>query len=106
MIIPEVMDFFISNFTGGDDNVRMSPDLNPMLRTDFQMLPKTLLLLAELDPLRDESIEYHKKLTECQVDSSLHVVNGVQHGFFNNPILLKNAFEELQQQVVKFFEKF
>ncbi len=106
IIIPEVMEFLITNFTGDNESLRTDPKLNPLLRSDFRKLPKTLLVLAELDPLRDQSIEYHKKLTESNVDSSLHVVKGVQHGFFNEPVPLKNAFGEAQQKIVKFFESF
>jgi acetyl esterase len=53
----------------------------PGRATDLAGLPATYVLTAELDPLRDEGIEYARRLMEAGVPTELHTVAGACHGF-------------------------
>jgi acetyl esterase len=60
----------------------------------YDNLPPTLFIVAEYDPLRDESYEYSKRLTAAGVDSEVFLSKGAVHGYFTAP----GAFAELCSQ--------
>ena len=45
------------------------------------MLPSALITCSELDPLRDEAIDYAVRLMRAGVATELHVFPGTCHGF-------------------------
>ena len=61
---------------------RQNPYFAPLLAEDFSHLPKTLVLTAQLDPLRDEGEDYAKKLQAAGNDVELHRIENAFHGFF------------------------
>ena len=60
-----------------------SPLAAPMRAASFAGLPKTLILTAEFDPLRDEGEEYGQKLEEAAVEVVRYRYPGMIHGFVN-----------------------
>ena len=103
ILTPEVIDWFIKNLTDSESLVNL-PALSPILKEDFTKIPETLIIAAELDPLVDHSKHYFKRLQENNIKSVLKIIKGVPHGFFSHPILMKNSFTELQNEVVDYFE--
>ena len=61
---------------------RQNPYFAPLMETDYRNLPRTLLLTAELDPLRDEGEEYGRRLKEAGNDVQQYRIEGAFHGFF------------------------
>jgi acetyl esterase len=59
----------------------VSPYAAPGRATDLAGLPAAYVLTAELDPLRDEGIDYARRLMEGGVPTELHTVAGACHGF-------------------------
>jgi len=59
----------------GDD-----PRISPLLG-NLERLPPHLVFVAGRDPLRDEGIEYIKRLTAAEVPVRFHIYNGVPHNF-------------------------
>jgi acetyl esterase len=53
----------------------------PARRSRFEGLPDTLITCAEIDPLRDEAIEYAQRLLRAGVGTELHVFPRACHGF-------------------------
>jgi acetyl esterase len=51
------------------------------LWADHKGLPPALVQVGELDPLRDENVEYAKALKAAGVDANAIVYPGQQHGF-------------------------
>ncbi len=59
----------------------ISVEAAPGRADDLAGLPATLITCAELDPLRDEAIDYALRLMWAGVTTELHVFAGTCHGF-------------------------
>ncbi|MFZ3496914.1 alpha/beta hydrolase [Streptomyces sp. 5.8] len=68
---------------GGDP---AHPHVSPLRAPDLSGLPRTLLVLADCDVLRDEGLAYGRRLGEAGVDCGIHLVPGVFHGFLGLPL--------------------
>jgi acetyl esterase len=53
----------------------------PARRSRFDGLPDTLITCAEIDPFRDEAIDYAQRLLRAGVGTELHVFARACHGF-------------------------
>jgi acetyl esterase len=53
----------------------------PARRAQFQGLPPALITCAEIDPLRDEAVDYALQLLRAGVSAELHVFPRTCHGF-------------------------
>jgi acetyl esterase len=67
--------------------LRSSKDVNdfrfaPLVHDDLSGLPPALIIVAGYDPLRDEGIEYARKLIEAGNRVSLSNYEGMVHGFY------------------------
>ena len=62
---------------------RSNPYFAPLLSDHLGGQPKTLLITAEYDPLRDEGEAYGEKLRRYGNEVSLHRMDGALHGFFS-----------------------
>ena len=58
-----------------------SADAAPARCAELSGLPSTLITCSELDPLRDEAIDYAQRLMSSGVATELHVFPGTCHGF-------------------------
>jgi acetyl esterase/lipase len=61
------------------DNV--SPYAAPARATDLSGLPDAYIDVGDLDILRDENIEYARRLMAAGIPTELHVLPGLPHGF-------------------------
>ncbi|WP_407839632.1 alpha/beta hydrolase [Streptomyces sp. DSM 116496] len=68
---------------GGDPD---HPHVSPLRAPDLSGLPRTLLVLADCDVLRDEGLAYGRRLGGAGVDCGVHLVPGVFHGFLGLPL--------------------
>ncbi|ESO84467.1 hypothetical protein LOTGIDRAFT_236258 [Lottia gigantea] len=84
------------------DEERNDPIASPLLRSDFTKQPKTFLLIAQIDPLRDAIYDYKQKLKECDVPVTSYLVRGAVHGFFKYQGHYKSLCDESYQQVIEF----
>src|ERR1700693_1756612 len=57
---------------------RMQP---PRVATDLSDLPEAYIDVGDLDILRDENIDYARRLMAAGVATELHVLPGLPHGF-------------------------
>jgi acetyl esterase len=80
----------------------ISPYAAPARAKDLSDLPASYVLCAGLDPLRDEGLDYARRLTEAGVAVELHLVPSIPHGFASIPSaaiskrLLKEQVEVLR----------
>lgn len=59
----------------------VTPEAAPGRRSDLTGLPGALITCSELDPLRDEAIDYALRLQWAGVSTELHLFPGTCHGF-------------------------
>jgi acetyl esterase len=62
-----------------------NPYVAPILASDLTNQPETLIVTAELDPLRDEGEAYGRRLREAGNTVSIQRINGALHGFLSMP---------------------
>lgn len=101
LLSKEILEQLLSNYTNNVEE-RKLPEVSPLLNNDLDGLPKCFLLSAELDPLVGDSYAYHKKLIDRGLNSKLHIIKGVVHGFIDPYLDYKNAFLEAANQIVQY----
>lgn len=79
--IQDYMDLYVPN-----EEDRKNSYVAPILAKDLSNQPKTLIITAEFDPLRDEGEAYGVKLKQFGNDVSIHRLKDTLHGFFSNPL--------------------
>jgi acetyl esterase len=62
---------------------RLSPLASPLLATDavLKSMPETLLMVAEVDPLRAEGEEFARRLSKNGIRTTVLRVEGTVHDF-------------------------
>jgi acetyl esterase len=78
------------NSTGVDPR---DPRLSPLFCEDFSGLPRTLVISAEYDPLRDEGEEYADRIRRAGGMAEVLRYEGMTHGFFQMDGVVKAARE-------------
>ncbi len=72
---------------------RRAPRVSPLFELDLAGLPRTLIVTAECDPLRDEGEAYAQNLRSAGVEVDARRYRGMIHGFFQ----MTGALESSQQ---------
>lgn len=62
---------------------RLSPYFAPLLEDNLEGLPRTLILTAEYDPLRDEGEEFGRRLEAAGNEVTVYRIPDAIHGFFS-----------------------
>ncbi|MDF2542831.1 MAG: hypothetical protein K0S47_2549 [Herbinix sp.] len=86
---------FIDFYKSSDDDLT-NPYLAPLLSEDLSHQPKTMIITAEYDPLRDEGEAYGKKLYEFGNEVEVYRMKDALHGFLSLPkhfIHVKRTYE-------------
>ncbi len=79
--IEEYMDLY----SGGDPEKRNSPYFAPLLAKDLTRQPRTLVITAEYDPLRDEGEAYAAALKAAGAQVTARRMPDALHGYFSLP---------------------
>lgn len=61
---------------------RQNPYFSPLVSADLSAQPRTLIITAEFDPLRDEGEDYGRRLREAGNQVEVHRIGDALHGFF------------------------
>ena len=73
-----------------------NPYMAPILSKNLSNQPKTLIITAQYDPLRDEGEEYGRKLYEFGNEAEVYRMKNALHGFISLPkhfVHVKNSYE-------------
>jgi acetyl esterase/lipase len=77
---PGAENMWLSYLGAGYEDRETSPYAAPNRADDLSNLPPAYMQTMELDPLRDEGIDYAKRLMEAGVSVELHCYPGTFHG--------------------------
>ena len=78
----------------------INPYFAPLLSDHLGAQPKTLLITAEYDPLRDEGAAYGEKLRRYGNEVSIYQMDGALHGFFTfspRSVQVKKCYRIIEQ---------
>lgn len=81
LLTAEKMETYLNLYQSSPED-RGNPLFAPMLEKSLENLPKTLILTAQYDPLRDEGEAYAARLQEAGNQVELHRIPDAIHGFF------------------------
>lgn len=81
LLTAEKMEDYLNLYQRSEED-RMNPYFAPLLADDLSDMPRTLILTAEFDPLRDEGEDYGQRLLEAGNFVEVHRIPGALHGFF------------------------
>jgi acetyl esterase len=73
------------------------PRVSPLLASDLSGLPPTLILAADVDPVRDDAVLYADRLADAGVPVRARVFPGIVHGTEGFTLILASAREWLSE---------
>ena len=93
------MHWFLEHYLSGGEGTPSDPRVSPLLAEDeaFAASPPTLVVTAELDPLRDEGEAYAERLRAAGVAAETTRYDGMIHGFFSFGELLSDGRRAVTQ---------
>ena len=95
----EGMRWFLEHYLSGAEGAPNDPRVSPLLADDsaFAASPRTLVITAELDPLRDEGEAYAERLRALGVAAETTRYDGMIHAFFSLGEFLSDGRRALTQ---------
>ncbi|XP_064602417.1 esterase LipI-like [Liolophura sinensis] len=100
----DVVAWYRGHFLRGDADLE-DPLLNPYFRESFANLPPGLLVVAECDPLRDDSYDYQAKMAEAGVKAEVLQIDGASHSFFTKPGIFVECCAKAYKRVTQFIRE-
>uniref|UniRef100_A0A0B7BJQ6 Alpha/beta hydrolase fold-3 domain-containing protein n=1 Tax=Arion vulgaris TaxID=1028688 RepID=A0A0B7BJQ6_9EUPU len=100
------IDWFVKWMSKALPDYLTDPRVNPMVRSSTKQSPPTLVLVAQLDIIRDSGLVYAEKLKADGVKVKTVVIEGVPHGFFGLCAVFKTKCQEAYGHVVHFIKEF
>lgn len=88
---------YMELYTSNKEDLQ-SPYLAPLLEKDLSNQPRTLIITAEYDPLRDEGEDYGERLKQAENDVTIYRMKDALHGFIALPkrfVHVKRAYEQI-----------
>ncbi len=99
-LTPQTMERFTTSYVPRGHDLR-DPEVSPLFAESMRGLPRTRIVLAGFDPLRDEGLRVRERLEREGVDVVLTEEGALIHGFLTMGGVLPNAAQALERVVVE-----
>ncbi|CAH1785356.1 unnamed protein product [Owenia fusiformis] len=96
--------WFKDMYVNEDDS--KDPRFNLMLREDLSKVPATLFIVAECDPLREDSYAFAEKLDKAGVKNEVFLLKGVMHSFVHSVVLYPENCEKTYNKIIEFMSQY
>lgn len=80
VLTQKMLGWYIKNYSR-EVKDSLSPLMSPLLTLDLSRLPQTLIIGAEIDPLRDDALLYKEALENGGTKANVLIADGAMHGF-------------------------
>ncbi|PTS98163.1 alpha/beta hydrolase [Pedobacter sp. HMWF019] len=94
-------DLYLSN-----NEDKKNPDASPLCANHLAGIPKSLIIIAECDPLRDEAVLYAEKLQNEGVEVKQSMYHGMVHGFFQMGGIIDEGNYAIEEAAQFLFQNF
>jgi acetyl esterase/lipase len=98
----KLMEYYEMYVPEGMDN--KSSEIAPLSASNLSGMPRTLIITAEHDPLRDEGEAYAEKLRSYGVDVTMKRILNVPHGFWTYERPFSDAINQLYENISLFIK--
>lgn len=91
---------YMALYAGGDESVQRNPYFAPLCAPDLSRQPRTLVITAEFDPLRDEGEAYARALREAGNEVEQLRMPDALHGYFSLPVrfpMVRRTYDRIGQ---------
>lgn len=100
----EVMQWFGDYYITSQNDAN-NPLVSPLQLTNYSHFPPTLLFAAENDVLRDEALEFAKRLRQAGVQTTAMVMEGIVHSYFTHNDVFEREIQQTIDQVNVFLKR-
>ncbi len=78
--------------TNGNTKLRTTdPEFAPLLTTEYSFFPTSLIVTADIDPIRDDGVVFHERLVAAGVSSTYRNEEQLVHGYLRARHMSKRA---------------
>lgn len=88
-----------------DDIDAKSPEISPFYIKNLDNMPRTLVMTAGYDPLKDEGLLFAERLLRHDVEVQHYHFDSLVHGFINFSKLIPKEMDNLHSRVINFLGK-
>ena len=96
--VEKIQWYFDQYFQNGEDRHKASPLFGPY----SDHMPATLIITAELDPLRDEGFAYYRQVKDHGNDAVYREYAGMIHAFLNLETLVSHDTDDVYRSIASF----
>ena len=93
---------------GNSETMKADPEFAPLLVADYNFFPKSLIITADIDPIRDDGVLFHERLVDAGIESTHRNEEQLVHGYLrarNMCSRARKSFDAMTEYICEVLEK-